>query len=82
VIVRYVELARDEIEALAGRRFSVRVSTDAPSYGWLFDGRRGAARRKVLVLRAPDQPGTYALYAIVGTRAARADVNVREPEAP
>jgi hypothetical protein len=82
VVVRYVELARDEIEALAGRRFSVRVSTDARSYGWLFDGRRGAARRKVLVLRAPDEPGTYALYAIAGTHAARADVIVREPEAP
>jgi hypothetical protein len=82
VVVRYVELARDEIEAVAARRFSVRVSTDARSYRWLFDGRRGVARRRVLVLRAPEEPGTYVLYAIVGDHADRAEVVVRAPELP
>jgi hypothetical protein len=82
VVVRYVELARDEIDAVAGRRFSVRVSTDARAYRWLFDGRRGVARRKVLVLRAPEESGTYVLYVVVGNHADRADVIVRAPEAP
>jgi FlgD Ig-like domain len=82
VVVRYVELQRNEIEAVASRRFSVRVSMDAPSYRWLFDGRKGTARRKVLVLRAPETPGTYVLYVIVGRRADRAEVVVTEPEQP
>ena len=82
VRVRYIELARTEIEAVAGRRFSVRVSTDARTYGWLFDGRRGAARKKVLVLRAPETPGNYVLYVVVRRGADRAEVVVREPEQP
>jgi hypothetical protein len=82
VRVRYVELVRDEVEAIAGRRFSARVSTDARAYRWLFDGRRGTARRRVLVLRAPDTPGTYVLYVIIGGRADRADAVVSEPEQP
>ena len=47
VRVRFVELSRERIEVGAGKRFSVRVRTDAPSYRWLFDGRerRGAATR-------------------------------------
>ena len=63
-----------------GRRFSVRVRTDAESYRWLFAGRRGAAERQVLVLRAPEEPGTYTLYVTVGGRAASARVDVLEPE--
>jgi hypothetical protein len=80
VRVRFVELGRDRIEVGAGRRFSVRVLTDARSYRWLFAGRRGVGRREVLVLRAPEEPGTYALYVTVGGRAARAEVEVTAPE--
>jgi FlgD Ig-like domain len=77
VLVRYVGLSRGRIAAVAGKRFSVRVSTDATAYGWLFAGERGFGKRQVLVLRAPDAPGQYVLYVTVGTRAARAAVDVR-----
>lgn len=80
VRVRFVELSRDRIEVGAGRRFSVRVLTDASSYRWLFAGRRGVGRREVLVLRAPEEPGSYALYVRVGTHAVRADVEVTASE--
>lgn len=76
VRVRFVELSRERIEVVAGRRFSVRVLTDAPSYRWLFAGRRGVGTREVLVLRAPDEAGPYNLYVTVGGRAARAEVDV------
>jgi FlgD Ig-like domain len=76
VRVRFVELSRDQIEAVAGKRFSVRVRTDASSYGWLFAGKRGTAMRQVLVLRAPEEPGAYTLYVTVGGHAASAAVNV------
>ncbi len=80
VRVRFVELSRDRIEVGAGRRFSVRVLTDAPSYRWLFAGRRGTGEREVLVLRAPEEAGTYSLYVTVGGHAARAEVEVSQPE--
>ncbi len=76
VRVRFVELSRDRIEVGAGRRFSVRVLTDATSYRWLFAGRRGAGTRQVLVLTAPEEAGVYSLYVTVGGRAARAEVDV------
>lgn len=76
VRVRFVELSRERIEIGAGRRFSVRVRADADSYNWLFAGRRGVGDREVLVLRAPEEPGTYSLYVRVGARAARAEVVV------
>jgi hypothetical protein len=79
VRVRFVELSRDRIEVVAGRLFSVRVLTDAESYRWLFAGRRGGGRREVLILRAPDEPGSYTLYVTVGGRAASAPVEVGEP---
>ncbi len=66
VRVRYVAFARDTVEAVAGRRFGIGVSTDAVSYRWLFDGRKGTARRPRLVLRAPEEPGTYVLYVASG----------------
>jgi hypothetical protein len=80
VRVRFVELSRERIEVGAGRRFSVRVRTDADSYGWLFAGERGTGRREVLVLRAPEEPGPYTLYVTVGGKAARAAVDVFAPE--
>ena len=80
VRVRFVELSRERIEVEAGKRFSVRVRTDATSYRWLFAGERGAGTRQVLVLRAPEEPGSYTLYVTVGGgHAASAPVNVLEP---
>ena len=76
VRVRFVELSRERIRAVAGKRFSVRVLTDATSYRWLFAGKRGVGKREVLVLQAPDTPGAHTLYVTVGGRAARAAVNV------
>jgi hypothetical protein len=80
--VRFVELARDELEVVAGRRFSVRVSTDVVRYRWLFAGERGSETRRVLVLRAPEEPGEYTLYAVAGRYADRARVVVTEPPPP
>jgi hypothetical protein len=74
-----VELSRERIAVGAGKRFSVRVLTDAASYRWLFAGERGASRREVLVLRAPEEPGSYRLYVTVGGRAASAAVDVLPP---
>ncbi|HEY5873067.1 MAG TPA: FlgD immunoglobulin-like domain containing protein [Gaiellaceae bacterium] len=79
VRVRFVELSRERIEVAAAKRFSVRVLTDATSYRWLFDARRGGGSREVLVLRAPEEPGTYTLYVTAAGRAARADVVVTAP---
>jgi hypothetical protein len=76
VRVRFVELSRERIEVVAGKRFSVRVLTDATSYRWLFARRRGTGTRQVLVLRAPEREGSYSLYVTVGGRAARAAVDV------
>jgi len=56
------------------------VHTDARSYRWLFAGERGGGRREVLVLRAPEDVGSYTLYVTVGGRAARAAVVVTAPE--
>jgi hypothetical protein len=80
VRVRYVEFVRDRVEAVAGRRFGVGVSTDAPVYRWIFDGRKGKYRKRLLTLLAPETPGTYALYVVLGRRADRAEVVVTAPE--
>jgi hypothetical protein len=82
VRVRYVELVPDRVEAVAGRRFDIGVATDADVYRWLFNGRKGKFRKPVLVLRAPDEPGTYVLYVIVGRWADRAEIVVAEPPQP
>lgn len=81
VRVRYVELSRERVEVVAGRPFSVRVFTDARSYRWRFAGSTGRGRTERLRLRAPDVPGTYSLYVVVGTHADRAEVVVTEPPA-
>jgi len=76
VEIRYVELARDEIRVRAGRRFGVRVATDAESFRWRFAGGRGTAAPGVLVLRAPSRPGRYTLFVSVDGHAVRARVIV------
>ena len=68
VVVRYVELARDRIEAKAGTRFGVRVSADG-RVRWRLGARRGTAKPGLLVLRAPAEPGRYTLTVSVGQHA-------------
>jgi hypothetical protein len=80
VLVRFVTLSRERIEVEAGRRFRVRVSKDAASYRWLFAGERGTGRTSVLRLRAPEAPGAYRLYVIVGGHADSAEVIVTAPQ--
>ncbi|MBA3561162.1 MAG: hypothetical protein H0W35_00380 [Actinobacteria bacterium] len=80
VVARYIELTRDRIEVVAGRRFSVRVLADAASYRWLFAGERGVRRKRVLVLRAPETAGMYRVYvSLRGRFADSAEVVVTEP---
>jgi hypothetical protein len=76
VVLRYVSLALDRIEAKAGTRFGVRVSADAP-VRWKLGKRSGTARPGLLVVRAPGRPGRYTLTVRVGEHSARAAVIVR-----
>jgi len=78
VTVRYVALGRKRIDAVAGTRFAVRVSADAP-VRWQLGARSGIARPGTLRLRAPAVKGRYTLTVRVGDHAARAAVFVREP---
>jgi hypothetical protein len=78
--VRYVELARERVEVVAGKRFGIRVDTDAPQYRWLFSGERGTRRQDLLVLRAPETPGAYTVYVSVGRWADKASVLVTAPD--
>ena len=80
VRVRYVELARDRVEVVAGKRFGIRVDTDATQYRWLFAGERGTRRQDLLVLRSPETPGTYTVYVSVGRWADKASVVVAAPD--
>ena len=77
VQVRYVILGRTTIRVVAGARFALRVSTDAPTVRWLLAGRTNTAPRGTIKLRAPVQPGRYTLYVSASGHAARATVVVR-----
>ena len=79
VVVRFVELRRDRVEVVAGRRFSIGVSTDALTYRWIFAGEKGTGRRRNLVLRAPETPGEYRVIVTVRGRADSAEIVVTEP---
>lgn len=76
--VRYVALGRTRIAVRAGTRLAVRVSADAATIRWRLGGRAGTARPGTLVLRAPEQPGSYTLFVSAAGRAAKAAVIVRE----
>jgi hypothetical protein len=76
VVLRYVALARDRIEAKAGTRFGVRVSADAP-VRWRLGAQEGTTKPGMLVVRAPARPGRYTLVVLAGDHAARAAVIVR-----
>ena len=76
VQVRYIALARPRIVVSPGRRFFLRVSTDAPTVSWRLHGRSGVARTGTLRLRAPKTPGVYHLYVTAAGHSATAAVVV------
>jgi hypothetical protein len=76
VTIRYVELSRKAIRVRAGSRFSVRVRTDAESFSWHLGRARGRSVPGVLVVRAPQRAGRYALVVEANDRRARANVTV------
>ena len=77
VRVRFVELSRERIDAVAGKRFSVRVSTDATLLRLALRGSGGVRQaRRCSCCGRPETPGAYTLYVTVGGRAARAAVDV------
>jgi len=76
VQVRYIALGRKRVVVAPGRRFPIRVSTDAPRVRWLINGRSGVARRGTIKVRAPRKPGVYRLYVTAGNHAAKATVVV------
>ncbi len=76
VQVRYVALARTRVVVAPGRRFFLRVSTDAPTVSWRLHGRSGVARKGTLRLRAPKTPGVYHLFVTAAGHSATATVVV------
>ena len=71
VQVRYIVLARPRVTVAPGRRFAIRISTDAPKVRWRLHGRSGVAKKGTLHFRAPRTPGTYRLYVFAAGHAAR-----------
>jgi hypothetical protein len=74
--IRFVALGRDRVVVAPGRRFAIRVSTDAPRVAWRLHGRSGTAPRGTLHLRAPKKPGVYHLYVTVSGHSAKAAIVV------
>ncbi len=68
--VRYVALGRNRVVVPPGRRFALRVSTDAPRVGWRLHGRSGVMRSGTLHFRAPKSAGVFKLYVTVGSHSA------------
>ena len=62
VAIRYLSLARNVVHARAGKRFALRVSSDAKSVQWLLRGKSGRGPPGTLRLRAPKKPGRYKLF--------------------
>jgi flagellar hook capping protein FlgD len=75
LFVRYVRLPHRVYRVVAGTRFGTRVRTDSPGVRWRLGPRSGTGSR-VLVLRAPKQPGRYRLTVAVGDHEAHAVVVV------
>ncbi len=76
VEVRILELEPKQIGVLAGKRFSVSISSDRRRVHWRFAGRDGIVRGKRLSLTAPAEPGEYWLLLDSGPFEAGARVNV------
>ena len=79
IVLRYVTLGRDRITVPAGRRFAIRVSSDARTVRWRLGGRSGVARPGTLRIRAPLQKGQFTLTVSANGHSSRAAVFVREP---
>jgi hypothetical protein len=77
VRVRYLDLTPSRLRVRPRRLIAVRVSTDYPRYTWRLGRRRGSARAHILRLRAPANPGRYALVIRAGGRRDAASVLVR-----
>jgi hypothetical protein len=79
VVIRYVALVRRRIVTGPGRRFGVRVLSDAVRVRWRLARSRGEASPGRLRLRAPQAPGRYRLTVTANGHSDRAVVVVREP---
>jgi hypothetical protein len=62
VRLRFLTLGRSVVHVRRGKRFSVRVSSDAKLVHWLLRGKTGEAAPGTLVLRAPKKAGRYTLF--------------------
>lgn len=62
VVIRYLTLGRKVVHVRRGKRFAVRVSSDAKTVQWLLRGKSGEEAPGTLVLRAPKKPGQYKLF--------------------
>jgi hypothetical protein len=62
VRLRFLTLGRSVVHVRRGKRFAVRVSSDAKLVHWLLRGKRGDSAPGALVLRAPKKAGRYKLF--------------------
>jgi hypothetical protein len=62
VLLRFVTLGRSTVHVRPGKRFALRVSSDAKVVHWLLRRRTGEGAPGTLQLRAPKKPGTYRLF--------------------
>ena len=82
IVIRYIELAREQVRARVRTRFGVRVRTDAKSFRWRFARSTGTAKPGLVILRSPRRPGRYTLYVSANGHADKAAVVVvRRPAA-
>jgi hypothetical protein len=62
VAIRYLALGRKVVHVRPGKRFALRVSSDARSVQWLLRAKSGEGPPGTLRLRAPKKPGRYKLF--------------------
>ncbi len=75
VRIRYIGVQPHVLHVKTGKRFSVRVQTDAKRYSWHLGPRGAVARRRVLTLKA-GAPGTYRLVVAANGHVSRTVVVV------
>lgn len=75
VWIRYIGVRPHVLHVKTGKRFSVRVQTDAKRYSWHLGPRGAVARRQVLTLKA-GAPGIYRLIVAANGHVSRAVVVV------